>query len=277
MKLAQSDIRDRHKMILLELKKNNTVYVNELSKSLGVTGMTIRRDLIELEKSGYIERCYGGARLIQDSLENLLLQKEEAVKSKEWSLFSPVALVRIMENSGAKRAIAKKAAELVNDNDIIFMNSGTTGLYVPQFLTGKHVRIITNNSSMALVERSIDTELTITGGEHYARAQSYVGPIAKNTIAQVIATTCILSVSGISLDNGITTSIFPETEINNMMLSRCSGQRIVIADSSKINKSCDFVTSPLSDIDILVTDSAGDDQKLDKLREAGITVYIADD
>jgi len=81
-----------------------------------------------------------------------------------------------------------------------------------------------------------------------------------------------MGVSGISVSGGLTSVILPETRINMLMLQKCSGQRIVVADGSKIGVVQNYFSGNLSDITHLVTDTSADEHSLQDIAQAGITV-----
>ena len=269
MKNSLQNVDARRQKILDLLKENNTMYVHDLSRKLQVTEVTIRRDLDQLGAENKIERFHGGVKLAPNPAVSTPIPESALT-------LSPGLIKRQQENAWQKDLICRRVAELLEPGELVFMNSGTTVLYLLNHIAGKNLSIFTNNAAMAMVDRPIDTELTITGGEHFLRPQSMVGAIAKNTLSQVIATKCILGVSGISVASGITTTLYQETEINNLMLKRCQGKRIVAADPSKINRSHRFITCDIHAIDILVTLSDADEEEIEKIQNSGVEVIFAD-
>lgn len=95
--------------------------------------------------------------------------------------------VKVRKNEKQKHLIAKSVAELIGPGENEFINSGTTGLYLLNYIAGKNVRIVSNNAAIPLLNRSADSKLTITGGEHFVRTQSFVGPVAKSIITSAFA------------------------------------------------------------------------------------------
>lgn len=273
MNRQRTIIHERQDMILRELQSKGVVYISDLCAKLDVTDMTIRRDLTLLAEKGLVERFHGGARAV-----NPKPPESDTTHGGDLfgSLFSAVFSERIASHAEQKNLIAAKAASFIQPGELVFLNSGTTGLYLLKHIAGKSVRIVSNNASMALIDRPVDTELTISGGEHFARTQSFVGPVAKHIIMNVFATKCFLSVSGISCSNGITCSCFQETEINNLMIQRCQGSRVVIADGSKVGVSFSFVSCQVDDIDMLITDKTANMDEVQQLRDRGIEVIIVD-
>lgn len=273
MNRSRSVILERHKTIAEELKRNGTMSVRELSDLLHVTEMTIRRDLAALEEAGILRRVHGGAEYLFPDFKKDLDSASQPIANDTLELFSNV-FSRIHRNIDLKRRIGAYAAKLVDNGEIIFLNSGTTCLYLLPHFAGKRVRIVSNNATISMLSRPMDIELTITGGEHYVWTQSFVGPAAKQVISNVISTKCFLGVSGISATGGITCSCFQETEINNLMIHQCRGKIIVIADGSKVGTCESFITCKVQDVDMLITDESADEAEIERLRACGLEVII---
>lgn len=260
MKNSVAFVEERRSRILDILKNERNATVLRISNELRVSEITIRRDLDALAQSGRIIRFRGGARIAPGMREHFphFSDKQSA-------------------NMQKKDRIGKRAAELLADDDVVFMNSGTTVLSVLKHISRNNVRVITNNAMAPSVERGAKVSVILTGGECCPETQSLYGDFAMSNISKVYATKCILGANGIMANVGITTSIHQETTINNMMLSRCSGKRIVVADSSKIGRSVDFLSAEISLIDCLVTDSAADPVEVQRLENIGVEVILVDE
>ena len=135
--------------------------------------------------------------------------------------------------------------------------------------------IITNNAKAINMPRDPLVELVLTGGEVNDRKQSLVGDFAIHTLSKVSATKCFVGASGISAEGGVTTSVLQETAINDLMLNRCNGKRIVVADSSKVGKENNFVSSESRRITHLITDSDADPASVEALKRIGVEVVLA--
>lgn len=239
------------------LKERKVVYIDQLDGLLGVSKITIRRDLEELEQRNLVKRFYGGASYVE-----LPQQHTSPLEEKGKEFFRE------------KTMIAKKAAQLIEDGEIILMNSGSTVLLIPQFIGDKRVSIITNNARMPSAKKAPNTALIIAGGEYNSYTESLVGELTTYALERVYATKCILGVNGISAETGITTSVYLESEVNNLMLKRCKGKRIVVADGSKVGHSFNFISSGIENIDMLITDSSADTHEIERLRACGIEVIV---
>lgn len=255
MKNSRTVIQNRQNEIVQMLKKQGRMSVSLLAERLGVTETTIRRDLTHMEQDGFVRRGFGVAELaVVDDMR--MIEPTNIEDEKELT----------------RRKIARKAAEYVEDGDVLFMNSSGTASLILEYLDGKNVTVLTNNARVINRSHGPNVHLLLVGGEVYGKKQSLIGQFALDTIGRVVATKCIVGVSGISASGGLTSVILPETQVNMLMLQKCRGQKIVVADGSKIGAVQNYFSGNLSDITHLVTDSGADDRSLQEIVQAGITV-----
>lgn len=249
---------ERRRRISEALRTQGTVRVSDLSDLLRVSEITIRRDLEQLEAEGLLERTHGGAIYNQHiRLEPRYSEKHRAYTEE-------------------KRQIGAAAATLVADGSTVFINSGSTTLRIFTHLAGKKdVKVITSNMGAFLEAQEADLELMLTGGLYRPQSNSLVGPLAMLSLQQVFADQCFIGVDGISLKYGVTTPNAQEAELARTMIARTHGQVVVVADHSKFGVVADFVSAPLEQIDILVTDRATHPEHVYNLQEAGVQVIIA--
>lgn len=255
MKNSSGLVSKRQQLILQELKENGTVKVDDLSKKLGVSPITIRRDLQLFEANGIVEKFYGGATLVEKALDD-----------------DPSFSNSSEEYVSRKHAIAQCAASLVEDGDIIFINSSSTALLILEYLEDKHVTVVTNNGKALQISSSPNIDLVLTGGEVNRRKLCMVGDYATHLLSRISADKCFLGVSGVSANLGISTSVLQETTINSMMLKKCNGPTIILADSSKVGKNHNFLIGEINRISYLITDSNADSKELGLIKDKGIEV-----
>ena len=203
---------------------------------MGVSEITIRRDLILLEKKKLLERTHGGA-----------ISNKRLFKEVNYSNRSNVEL----EN---KESIAKIAAELINDGDTIFINGGSTTFHVFRYINKKNVKVITTNPGCLNQIKDSEIELILAGGRYYPKSNAFYGGFTNDIINQVNANKAILGVHGISCIHGLTTPMQHAAETTKLMINRTRGDIIVVADHSKIGLVSDYVTSPVNRITTLITD-----------------------
>ncbi len=246
-----SELTEREKIILNKLSSEGSVMVADLAKDMGLSEVTIRNDLKNLELKGWINRVRGGAApsMHQDILERQKIHIEE------------------------KNAIARVAAELIHDGDVIMIEAGTTTALIAKYLTGKRdVHVVTNSALVFSYSRmNPNLQITMTGGDFRRSTESMVGPIALQTLDRLNVRIAFVGTDGFTLERGITTHIMEGAEIVKMMKNH-SETTILVADSSKFGKTGFSTVLPLSDIDLILTDTGLTDEALAELHEAGIQV-----
>lgn len=258
MKNSRAAIQARHNEILKLLQRNGKMPVDVIAERMGVTPTTIRRDLAQMEDAGTVRRGFGSAEYLQPDnmreIEPTNIEDEKAL---------------------TRRRIAKKAASLVEEGDVVFLNSSGTASLVLEYLAGKNVTVLTNNARIINRFYGSNVQILLVGGEIYGKKQSLIGQFALDTIRRVVATKCILGVSGISATGGLTSVILPETQINLLMIEQCRGPKIVVADGSKVGLTQNFYSGSLKDITHLVTDSSADRGSLQEIENAGVSIIHA--
>lgn len=265
MKNSLGLVYKRREKILDILKKQKKVLVKDLSNELGVSEITIRRDLQILEDENIIDRFYGGARLKNHALMTTDMlstnQNEENTLDED--------------NENIKYKLALQASKMVQDGDTIFINSGSTAFQLINILLPRRVTIITNNGKVINHSGKSEAEIVISGGEIYPEKQSLVGDFAINTFSKVSANICFLSVGGITKDT-ITTFVLSETPVNRTILERTNGPRVILASGDKVGKENNFITSEVSLITHLITDSSADKNELNLIKKKGVEVIVVD-
>ncbi|MGZ5295649.1 MAG: DeoR/GlpR family DNA-binding transcription regulator [Actinomycetota bacterium] len=249
---------ERHRRIQEYLREHRAARVSMLAELLGVSEVTIRRDLEDLEGRGLLERTHGGAILAQRMAREPLYV--EAASSH------PVE----------KQRIGAAAARLATEGDIVFLNGGTTTLEVVRHL-GPHVRVVTNHVGAALEAGDRGMDLILVGGEYRFPSNSCVGDLATRTLRGIFATRSFIGVEGLSLRAGFTTPAIPEAAIARVMIEQTHGQVVVVADSSKVGTVADFWIAPIEAAAIVVTDSGLDDEYRAELTGLGVQVVVADE
>jgi DeoR family galactitol utilization operon repressor len=244
-----TDLLDRERTILKLLSEQGFLSVSHLSRELGVSEVTVRSNLKELEERGLLSRSRGGAQL---ALHQGIAERQQQ---------------RIEE----KTRIARAAAEAVQDGDTILIEAGTTTALIARYLVGKRdVHVVTNSTLVFSYGRlNPELQLTLTGGEFRRETESLVGPVALRTLEGINVRLAFVGTDGFSLEKGMTTHLFEGAEIVKAM-HRCARETFLVADSSKHGKTGFVNVLPLSEIDVLVTDSELDEAAVRALREASV-------
>ena len=162
--------------------------------------------------------------------------------------------------SEEKRRIAQKAAELVEDDDIVMVNSGTTASAVLKALldSGRSLTIITNNIDV-LIHPDTTGKCTIilTGGVYRSRSRALSGSLSTAHLEGMFANKAFIGVDGISEDAGLTTPIYEDSVVSRMMLRHTSGKAFVVATHNKIGVVSNYQIGRTDEIFGIITDEEG--------------------
>ncbi len=244
----------RQQRIMELLRRDGHIRVLDLSKSLSVSEITIRRDLSMMEELGLLKRTHGGAI----SVKRISREVNYNSRSDEE-----------LEN---KDAIGRYAAGLINDGDTVFINGGSTTFHIFRYINSKNVKIITNNAGCIGQIEDPDIELVLAGGHFKSQSNAFYGDFTNQLISQVNANKAILGVHGISCRAGLSTPIQHAAGTSRLMIERTRGEVIVVADHRKIGLISDYVTAPADSISTLVTDRLADATYIQEFRKLGIDV-----
>lgn len=251
-------IAERHKLIIETLEKDGFVAVDKLSKILNVTSVTIRKDLRQLEKKGLLYRTHGGATPISPHIAERNVSEKEKINIEQ------------------KRRIGVAAAKLIEDNDSIIINSGSTVCEFAKNITPNNsLTIVTSSVTATLIISELDNiNLLLLGGNFRKRSMSVIGNYSMGFLSNITCTKCFLGVDGIDMDFGITTSNIEEADLNKSMM-RVSIRTIVLCDSSKFRNKGFAKICDIDDIDIIITDDGIPASMKSELESKGIELIIA--
>jgi DeoR/GlpR family transcriptional regulator of sugar metabolism len=219
--------------ILKILSEQHKVTVIELAEDLKVSPATVRQDLTVLEQEGLLVRNHGGAELREtDDLAH-----------------------RMAINYDEKLKIARKAVELVDEGDTIFVESGSTNaIFVKELTATKRVTIITSNAFIARkVDSSRGGSVILIGGVFQRESESIVGNMAKANIDQVNFNRAFLGVDGFTLETGFTGRDMMRAEIVNYIVSKAR-EVYILTDSTKFGQIHLSRCCRLEDVDKIITD-----------------------
>ncbi|MDR0585518.1 MAG: DeoR/GlpR family DNA-binding transcription regulator [Treponema sp.] len=246
-----AELSEREKIILDRLSAEGSVSVGALARDLGLSEVTIRGDLRALEDKGWLNRKWGGAAA---AIHRDILERQRIFPEK-------------------KNAIARAAAELVRNGDVIMIEAGTTTALIARYLAGKRdVHIVTNSTLVFSYARMYpNLQITMTGGEFRRPTESLVGPIALETVGHLNVRLAFVGTDGFTLERGMTTHLMEGAEIVRAMKSHAE-TTVLVADSSKYGKIGFASVLPLSAMDLILTDGDLEYRAEEELREKGIAV-----
>jgi DeoR/GlpR family transcriptional regulator of sugar metabolism len=232
-------VEERFRYILNLIESIGSVNNAELVAQFGVSEMTIRRDLRELENAGHLRRVRGGA------------------VSARGRAYEPPFVLRVDEEADAKIRIGRQAAALIGDGATVALDVGTTTLQIARHIAGRsNLTVLTPSLRIAsLLSEQPHIRTIISGGIIRAGELSLVGELAEQACASYFVDKLFLGVGGISVEAGLTEYNIEDVRVKRAML-RSAKEVIVVADASKFNQVAFGAIAPLSAVNRLVTDQS---------------------
>lgn len=254
--MALPDHRRAH--ILRAIDDRGSVTVVELAERLGVSMMTIRRDLVELEKEGVVRRVHGGA------------------VSARGRSYEPLYPIRAGVMQEEKERIGAAAAELVADGDSIALDIGTTTLELARCLIGRrNITILTPSLHIAnLFLTQPDVRLVVTGGIARPVEGSLIGELARHAFSRLYVDRLFLAVACMDAGYGLSEYNWDDALIKQAMIASAR-EVVVVADSTKFGKVAFAHVADFHQIHRVITDREPPQEIMQRLRDANVQVFIA--
>lgn len=249
-------VETRRRRLIELVSRQGFATLEELVRTLQVSESTVRRDLEALDLAGTVKRTHGGA-----------------VYSGEVRSM-PAFDDRTQAAMAEKRAIGRLTAALLEDEDTVLLDGGTTTLEVARALLGRRVQVVTNSLPIAqLLASSQQTDLILIGGYVYPRTGVAMGPLAIAEMQGIRVRKTIMGAGGIVAD-GVYNSNLLLVETERQMMA-CGQEVVIVADSSKFGKLALARLCGLGQVQRLVTDTGVLDGDRAMLEAAGVSVQTA--
>jgi DeoR family transcriptional regulator of aga operon len=252
-----TNIAQRHKFIIEELKTHGFVKVQELSQRLGVSEVTIRKDLKYLESKKILHRNHGSASNLISIISDKHIDEKEKLFIDE------------------KKRIAKAANKLLDPNDKIIIASGTTLLaFADEIEVDFNITVITASVKVSLALcYNPNIEVIQLGGVMRKNSVSVIGHFSENILDSLSCSKLFLGVDGIDLEYGLTTSAMSEARINQQMID-IAQKIIILTDSSKFDRRGFCKICDINKVHMIITDMNASAHIIEKIREKGIDVLL---
>ena len=251
------NVVQRYKLILAELEKAGHIKVTDLSERLGVSTVTIRKDLTKLENRKMLFRSHGSVSLISSLISDRHIDEKEKIMVDE------------------KLRIAEAANRLLERNDRIIIASGTTVLAFANKITfAEPLTVITSSAKVAIsLNYRQHIEVILLGGLMRKSSASVIGPEAENFLNDLSCNKLFIGIDGLDLDFGLTTSNIGEAHLNQVMM-QAAQKIIVLADSSKFGKRGFGKICNLHQVHQIITDTNAPANAIQMIREKGVEVTL---
>ena len=249
-------IGERRQHVLSLIQRDGRVLVSELSESLGISSITIRKDLDYLASRGLVQRTHGGALAPQSTMLDPSLKEKEQYRFKE------------------KQHVAVAAAKLVKEDQCVLLDSGTTTTAIARALRRfSHLTIVTNAVNIAAELSDTGFDIILTGGTLRKNSFSLVGPLAEDVLREIHADILFLGVDGFDTQIGVTTPNVLEARVNRAMVK--AAKKVVVAcDSTKFGRRSLALIVPPSSVHTVITDTQISDADTEALKSVGIEVIF---
>lgn len=247
------NFQQRKQFIVQTVEERGAADVSELADLLQTSEMTVRRDLVQLAATGLVYRTRGGAMKVSLATDKHRFANKTAV------------------NPERKDYICQRAAQEIQEGDVIFMDCGSTVFRLCPFIRNKRITVITN--SLPVVAELMDSGVSINlaGGEVDKERQALHGLMVEEHIARYRANRAFIGVDGISLQNGLSANGEREASIT-MAMARQSEKVYLLCDSSKLETDKYLKFAPLSLFDVLVTDNEANPAIVAAYQQTEVTV-----
>lgn len=224
----------RHEKILEMLRDTHSVQVTELARKLKISESTIRRDINELDRQGKLRKVHGGAVL------------------RDFSMISEATDVseRKQKNIEEKDSIAKYAADMIEDNDFVYIDAGTTTEKMIDYITNRNAVFVTNGVSHAgkLLKNGFDTYLI--GGVLRTSTEAAVGIAAVEAVSRYNFTKCFMGANGVDINKGFTTPDIDEAAIKGAAVKQ-SYRSFILADHTKFGRVSSVTFAAIDEAEVI--------------------------
>ena len=246
----------RKQQILSLLKRDGQIVAKEVSKAMGVSEDTIRRDLRELAQEGLLQRVHGGA-----------LPASPAV--------ADFAGRELLRHEG-KVAIGRAAAAMVRPGQVVILDGGTTAREIARHLAPDlRATVVTHSPTIALeLVHHASVEVILLGGRLFKHSIVSVGAATIAAIAQIRADTFFMGVTGVHLQTGLTTGDYEEAAVKRA-LSGAAAETIVLASAEKLNAASPYRILGLDEVSAILIERGTDEALTKGYEEIGVNLVRA--
>lgn len=259
--VATRDTSHRRQQISELVRQHGSVQVSSLAQQFGVSLQTVRKDLRYLSERGVMARAYGGG--IDSGAVGPAPAAEPHYEAKRTAFLDE------------KRRIGVRAAAMVRPGDTIAIDSGTTSMQLAEALPDIDLTVVTNDFGvLTVLSPKTRINLVMLGGELRRKNMAFYGGLTVEALDALHVDLLFLGVDGFDLERGITTHYEPEAMLNRKMVEAARAV-VAITDSSKFSKVCLHRIIPVSELDVLITDTDAPDEVVQACRALGVDLQLA--
>lgn len=228
---------ERHNAIVALVNAQGSALVKDLSRQFGVTEDCIRKDLTQLEKKGLLEKTYGGAMRIRMIAHDYMVEN------------------RIEKYVEEKKIIARKAFDLIEENDIVFLDMTTSNIELAKLVSesGRKITVITNMIEvMRICLDAASVKLIFIGGVPSEKKEGFVGSLSDRQISCYTFDKAFIGVVGVDVDKDRVTTYIPEDGETKRCIIKHSLKRYMMLETRKLHEDGAYLYAGLHDFDGLI-------------------------
>lgn len=251
-------IEERHKCILECLETQGKVFVKDLSNKFNLSESMIRKDLQALEKQNLLKRTYGGAIKVTRHI----------VKEISYSK-------RIQNNIELKEIVAKKAYEMINDNDVVFLDASSISYCIAKLIASgdKKITIITNMIVISsILESNEDIIIIYIGGDYNRVVGGSIGSHAVSQIQEYHCNKAFVGCVGVNLDDGLLSTTLSEDASCKKAIMKIAKESYLLVLNERFNLDGTFNYGKITDFASIITESTPDSSILAKLEKYDVNL-----
>ncbi len=227
--------KERQQKILDIVKEKKFVSVAYLSKVLFASLPTIRRDLSELHKNGMIIRNHGGAMCLNEGAYEIPLDFRSGLNLHE------------------KLDMCKRAAKLISDGDVVYIDASTSTMHIADYITAQNVTVVTNGMPIAILLSKKGIKTFLTGGEVLSASLGCGGDFSKNIISSFNFNLAFFSSYGVNKNGMIVDTSLVETAIRKEVFKNTQ-KKVFLYTHDKENLDAPYNVIDLKDVDVVISD-----------------------
>ncbi len=226
--------KERHQKILDIIKEKKFVTVNALSKTLFVSLPTIRRDLSELHNQGMIIRNHGGAMILSEGTYQIPLD------------------FRNNYNTQKKLDMCRKAAKLISNGDVVFVDASTSTMHIADFITANNITVVTNGMPIAILLAKKNIKTIFVGGEVLPVSLGCGGELSKHIVSAFNYNLAFFSSYGINSNGMIVDTSLVETNLRKEVFKNCQ-KKVFLYTKDKERLTAPYNLISINDVDTIIS------------------------
>ena len=240
--------RERQNTIVEIVNREGSVRVKNLSKKFGVTEDSIRKDLAHLEKDGMLKKTYGGAVRVRTNSHDRYVSQ------------------RIGKNVEEKRVIAKRAYEIIQDGDVIFLDISTINIELVKL-------IVEADRPVTVVTNMIDAKLIFLGGKLNRGRDGFVGTITNRNISNYQFDKAFMGVVGIDVNRNRVYTYDTEDALTKKSVMEVSNECYMLMEREKLSKDGNYKYAGIDEFTGLIMEESVEGSIMSKLKSYNINIY----